>query len=110
MMLQHLKARLATAVICPIVLISTSAFAQSLPAGWSTSDIGDVARRAARAAAAARSPEHAQARISGLTDPLGLSACEPQCFAQLKYRPTDSTRTMNHALWYVQGSDGQEKC
>jgi len=42
MMLQHLKARLATAVTCAIVLISTSAFAQSLPAGWSTSDIGDV--------------------------------------------------------------------
>jgi RHS repeat-associated protein len=31
------------------------------------------------------------------------------CFAQLKYRPTSAGSNMNHALWYVQGSDGKRR-
>jgi RHS repeat-associated protein len=39
-------------------------------------------------------------------DPLGL--CDPQCFAQLKYRPTSPGSPMNHAFWYLQGIDGKQ--
>lgn len=50
---------------------------------------------------------YVQNRPTDLTDPLGLSACEPLCFAQLKYRPATADGAMNHAFWYVQGSDGR---
>jgi len=43
------------------------------------------------------------------SDPLGSVSSPPQCFAQLKYRPTDyrDSKYM-HAFWYVQGSDGKQ--
>jgi len=53
---------------------------------------------------------------TSLTDPSGLSpmsgrgSCQPQCFAQLKYRPVDDWRVhwtgATHSFWYVQGSSG----